>query len=160
MLYFLYYIELVLVVLDYQSNQLLLFHFHQIHFHLHIQDVTGWEFTNAEKTQITKTFTENTTNTTITLKDILGNESKVQITIQNIDTTSPTIQGIENGKTYNQAVKPTVTDENLSSVTLKKDGTIVTGYQNGNSISENGQYELQAVDAAGNTTTVTFKIEL
>lgn len=125
-----------------------------------IQDVTGWEFTNAEKTQITKTFTENTTNTTITLKDILGNESKVQITIQNIDTTSPTIQGIENGKTYNQAVKPTVTDENLSSVTLKKDGTIVTGYQNGNSISENGQYELQAVDAAGNTTTVTFKIEI
>lgn len=125
-----------------------------------IQDISGWEFTNAEKTQITKLFTENTTNTTVTLTDALGNTSEVQIKIENIDKTPPVIQGVETGKTYNIAVTPSITDENLSIVTLKKDGTVVKEYKNGDSISKNGEYELQAVDAAGNSITITFKIEM
>ena len=120
--------------------------------------VNGWEFTNDNHTEMKKTYSKNTEET-ITLQDELGNTSEVKIAINNIDKTAPQISGVENGKTYEESVKPNVTDENLETVTLTKDGSKVTNYTNGQEITENGQYTLTATDKAGNETVVEFTIE-
>lgn len=120
--------------------------------------VNGWEFSNDTNTEMKKTYSQNTEET-ITLQDELGNSSEVKISIKNIDKTAPQISGVENGKTYEEAVTPNVTDENLETVTLTRDGNIVNGYTNGQEITANGQYRLTAIDKAGNETTVEFTIE-
>ena len=105
-----------------------------------------------------KSYSQNTEET-INIEDELGNSSEVKISIKNIDKTQPKISGVENGKTYEEAVTPNVTDENLETVTLTRDGNIVNGYTNGQEITANGQYRLTAIDKAGNETTVEFTIE-
>ena len=76
------------------------------------------------------------------------------------DTTPPTITGVENGKTYKNYVIPTISDENLASVVLTRNGNIVEGYTNGDRISENGNYVLTAIDKTGNKTEVSFTIKI
>lgn len=76
------------------------------------------------------------------------------------DTTPPTITGVENGKTYKNYVTPTISDENLASVVLTRNGNVVEGYTNGDRISENGNYVLTAIDKAGNKTEVRFTINI
>ena len=73
------------------------------------------------------------------------------------DNEAPKIEGVENGKTY-EKVTPTVVDDYLSTVVLKKDGIIQENYKNGDEITEIGDYELTATDESGNTTTVNFKV--
>ena len=120
--------------------------------------VDGWEFTNDDNTEMTKTYSSNTEET-INLQDELGNSSEVQISVQNIDKTPPEITGVENDKEYEQAVTPNVTDDNLDKVTLTKDGTIVNSYENGQQITQSGQYKLTAIDKAGNEKTIEFSIK-
>ncbi len=76
-----------------------------------------------------------------------------------VDTTKPSITGVENNKIYTQAVTPKATDEHLKEVILKKEETIVDGYRNGSSITEEGNYTLTAIDESGNGTTVKFMID-
>ena len=76
------------------------------------------------------------------------------------DTTPPIITGVKDGVTYGNEVTPRVEDENLASVTLTRNGTVVENYQNGDTISENGTYVLVAVDEAGNQTIVEFVIDI
>lgn len=121
-----------------------------------IQPVEGWNMEQDKKT-MHKTYTEST-NETLTIKDVLGNPSNVEIAVV-IDKAAPTITGVENGKTYLEPVTPVVEDENLETVTLKKNGQIVTGYQVGHAIEEPGQYELTATDSLENTVTISFVIE-
>ena len=104
------------------------------------------------------TYSSNTEET-INLQDELGNSSEVQISVQNIDKTPPEITGVENDKEYEQAVTPNVTDDNLDKVTLTKDGTIVNSYENGQQITQSGQYKLTAIDKAGNEKTIKNTID-
>ena len=121
--------------------------------------INGWEFTNDTNTEMKKTYSANTEEK-INLQDELGNTSEVTITINNIDKTAPQISGVEDGKTYQEAVTPNATDENLESVVLTKDGNQVTNYRNGQQITENGKYTLTAIDEAGNETSIEFTIEI
>ena len=91
--------------------------------------------------------------------DEFENKTTVTFTIY-IDTTAPTITGVENGQTYNESVTPVIEDENLSTVVLKKDGEVVENYQSGTTITEPGQYTLEVTDTFENKTTVSFKIEI
>ena len=65
---------------------------------------------------------------------------------------------MENGKEY-QTVTPIITDKNIEKIILTKDGVIQEGYESGNKISEEGNYELTAIDKAGNEKTVNFTIK-
>ena len=71
-----------------------------------------------------------------------------------IDTTAPTITGVENNKFYNTTVKPVIEDENLAYVTINK-----LPYIPGTPIFLYGKYELVAYDKAGNSTKVNFTID-
>lgn len=75
------------------------------------------------------------------------------------DTTAPEINGVTNNTIYKNSVTPNATDENLATMTLIKDGTVVSNYKNGETISEEGNYTLTARDEAGNETTVNFTID-
>ena len=120
--------------------------------------IDGWEFTNDTNTEMKKTYSQNTEET-VNIADEVGNNSEVKIVIKNIDKTQPQISGVENGRTYEENVTPNVTDENLETITLTKDGNPVSNYTNGQEITANGKYTLTATDKAGNETTVEFTIE-
>ena len=76
------------------------------------------------------------------------------------DTTPPVITGVEDGKIYRNYVTPKISDENLKTVILIKNGKTVEDYENGNQIKENGEYTLIATDEAGNETRVSFTIDI
>lgn len=70
------------------------------------------------------------------------------------DTTAPIISGIEDGKTYNTTQTITIADKNLEKVTLNGEDATDTIV-----IEEEGNYVIIATDKAGNSNTVTVKIE-
>ncbi len=79
--------------------------------------------------------------------------------VEEPDTTAPIISGVTDNAIYKNSVTPSVSDENLDSVTLTKDGAVVSNYKNGDIISEEGNYILTAKDKAGNETVVNFTID-
>lgn len=104
---------------------------------------------------------------TVYAKDEDGNEVVKEINITNIeepeepekDTTPPEISGVENQKVYNKSVTPSISDENLKSITLTKDGTKIETYKNGDALEDDGKYILTAIDETGNQSTVEFIID-
>lgn len=77
------------------------------------------------------------------------------------DRTNPEITKVPaEGAKVNHSVSPKVSDANLATVVLTKNGTEVTGYQdNMYELSHTGIYTLTATDKAGNTITRTFEID-
>lgn len=116
-----------------------------------VEDTT-WISISGYAKEFKKTYSENTVET-ITYKDKAGNEKTVEIRIENIDKNPPVIKNIENGKHYKEVII-SVEDENLESIKLN--GIKV---QNGTTIKINGTYKLEAIDKAGNTSTVTFTVD-
>lgn len=102
---------------------------------------------------------------TIYAEDMAGNKEMIEVEVTEIgqgeqeDKEKPEITGVEDGKIYEDSVTPLVKDEHLTEVILKKDNQIVENYQNGDTISEEGSYELTARDESGNETTVKFTIK-
>lgn len=102
---------------------------------------------------------------TIYAEDNEGNKTVKEINITNIDdkpipdTKPPEITGVENNKIYNKSLTPKITDENLAEVILKKDDNVVENYKNGDTIEEDGIYQLIATDKAGNETEIKFGID-
>ena len=78
--------------------------------------------------------------------------------MENIDKIAPTISGIQNGKLYTEPVTPKANDENLQSIELKLNSQVVSNYENGATLEEEGFYEIIAIDKAGNKTTRYFQI--
>lgn len=105
----------------------------------------------------TYTFTENG-KFTFDYEDEYGFSGTITAKVDWIDKAEPVIKGVLNGQKYNTKVTPVITDDNLESVELKKDGTIIENYSEGE-ITENGEYTLTAKDKAGNITVVTFTID-
>ena len=79
-------------------------------------------------------------------------------TVKNIDTTPTTITGIENEKIYIDKVTPIISDDNLKTVKLYKDSSLIETYKPNDTISEDGRYSLEAEDEAGNRTNIEFDI--
>ena len=78
--------------------------------------------------------------------------------IINEDKTPPSITGITNNQKYFRKATPKITDENLNTIELLKDGEKVTSYTNGQEITSAGDYKLIATDKTGNSTIVNFSI--
>ena len=89
---------------------------------------------------------------------IKGRALKITATVENIDKVAPTISGIQNGKLYTEPVIPKVNDDNLQSIELKLNSQVVSNYENGDTLEEEGFYEITANDKAGNTSTRYFQI--
>ncbi len=102
------------------------------------------------------TFTQNGTFTfDYTIK---GQTFQQTATVNNIDKTAPTIEGVENDRLYLSEVTPKASDTNLKEVLLYKDNNQVQNYQQNTKITEDGHYKLVAEDSAGNQTSVEFDI--
>lgn len=78
------------------------------------------------------------------------------VTVTVTDTIAPVISGVEDGKTYNTTQTITITDKNLDNVKLNgEDATDTIVLEE----DEEGTYVIVATDKAGNSSTVTVKIE-
>lgn len=76
-----------------------------------------------------------------------------------IDKTAPSIVGVVDNQTYNHEVTIEAIDENLDVVFVLKDGEIID-FENGiTSISQDGTYEVVAIDKAGNITDYVFTMD-
>ena len=120
-----------------------------------IVKVEGWTISEDNKT-LTKIYSENTQEILI-LKDEEENTKEVLINISKIDKVAPVIGGVENNGAYSGVVIPTITEDNIDTINLKKDGVDIN-YEAGSEISQIGSYELTVTDKAGNSTKVTFII--
>ena len=92
----------------------------------------------------------------IRVTDKAGNVMMMSTDGALFDTTAPIISGVEDGKTYNTTQTITITDKNLEKVTLNGEemaDTIVLEQD------KEGSYVIVATDKAGNSNTVTVKIE-
>ena len=121
-----------------------------------IQEIKGWKL-SKDKTKLTKTYSENGSEK-VTVTDIGGNSTILNINVGNIDKTSPIIEGVKENKKQYKEVTPKAKDDNLKTVELYKDGKIVNTYKNGDKITEKGNYKIVAKDSAGNATEVNFVI--
>lgn len=77
--------------------------------------------------------------------------------VNNIDKQSPIIEGVEEGKQYNEKVQINVTDENLLEVKLVLNDEEIE-YKPDIILTEEGFYKIVATDKAGNVTTINFEI--
>ena len=121
----------------------------------------GWTLSEDKKT-LTKIYESNTKDTgeEIELKDDLGNSTKVTVIVTNIDKEAPVVTGVEEGKTYNASVQIQITEKNLNTIKLTKNGVVVENYDIDKKITEDGEYTLTVTDKAGNITIVNFKISI
>ena len=81
------------------------------------------------------------------------------------DHTAPVITGVENGMTYAigdktengevSSVTPNCTDNDIASISLKKDGNVIP-FNFGDALTSQGSYVLTAIDKYGNERTVAF----
>lgn len=96
---------------------------------------------------------------TVRVTDVAGNVIEKTFTV---DVTAPKITKVpENGSAVNYSVSPKIEDENLDTVVLTKNGTVVEGYQEAGmyELSHDGVYTITATDKAGNQTEVIFTID-
>lgn len=101
------------------------------------------------------TFTENgsfTFNYTLN-----GEEKEITAVVDWIDKDVPVISGIDEREDDMDQVTLNVTDANLDSISLKKDGQDVS-FNNGDVLIEVGEYVVIATDLAGNKAERSFKI--
>lgn len=101
------------------------------------------------------TFTENGS---FTFKYTLYGEPKeITAVVDWIDKDAPVISGIDEREDETEHVTLNVTDANLDTITVTKDGQDVS-FSNGDILIEKGEYEVVAKDRAGNSSERPFKI--
>ena len=101
------------------------------------------------------TFTENGS---FTFKYTLYGEPKeITAVVDWIDKDAPAISGIDEREDETEQVTLNVTDANLDTITVTKDGQDVL-FSNGDILIEKGEYEVVAKDRAGNSSERSFKI--
>lgn len=101
------------------------------------------------------TFTENGS---FTFKYTLYGEPKeITAVVDWIDKDAPAISGIDEREDETEQVTLNVTDANLDTITVTKDGQDVL-FSNGDILIEKGEYEVVAKDRAGNFSERSFKI--
>ena len=103
----------------------------------------------------TYTFTQNGTFTFEYIRR--GRNLQIEAKVNNIDKNIPVISGVTDRQITYTSINPTISDENLDTIILKKDGQKIT-YSQGNNIKDKGLYELIVTDKAGNQNEIIFKI--
>ena len=121
-----------------------------------LQTVSGWALSSDRQT-LTKTYASNTTEN-VTIKDLAGNTTTVNIKITNIDKTAPTAQvSYSTTELTNQNVVVTIkANKQLQAIndwTLLSDKQTLT-----KTYTSNTTETVTIKDLAGNTATVTVKI--
>lgn len=88
-------------------------------------------------------------------------EARQTIVTFTIDKTKPEITGIEDEKYYNDDIAKVIdiTDDNLDTIVLTKDGEEIPFEKGITEITEEGKYVLTVADLAGNNVTYTFVID-
>lgn len=86
-----------------------------------------------------------------------GQAFEEKITITSIDKEAPTISGVANGKIYTDSAKPVIKDENLEKVEVLFNGTNIQ-FNSGNTLKDEGIYNITATDKAGNVTSIEIYI--
>ena len=100
------------------------------------------------------------------------NDYKIDITYKNsngevesdiknivIDKTPPSITGVVEGGSYKYKVTPKISDKNLKEIKVLLNGQVLKDYKEGETLEEEGNYQLTATDKAGNNTVINFLIE-
>ena len=121
-----------------------------------IQSVEGWVLEEDGET-LTKVYTQNKKEE-VTICDFAGNEKKVTITINNIDTTAPEVEvKYSTTKTTTESVTvEIVANEQITGIegwSLSNDKTILT-----KTYSQNKEEEVTIYDLAGNSRKVSIKV--
>ena len=101
------------------------------------------------------TFTENGTFTFEYIRR--GKNQKVESKVNNIDKKAPEISNLKDRQILFESIVPNISDKNLDTITLKKDGQVIT-YNHGDTIQDNGLYELIVKDKATNEISIKFRI--
>lgn len=86
-----------------------------------------------------------------------GKEKEVMVTVDWIDKNAPIISGLENRTDETEVATINITDENLESIVVKKDGQPIQ-FNNGDTLFEIGNYVITATDKAGNKTIAELRI--
>ena len=98
----------------------------------------------------------------IEIIDLEGNTITKVIEVVNIDKENPEILGVIDQCVYNERVNLTVRDQlsGIYSLVISKDGNERTYTEEKIELTENGNYELRAIDNAGNESKMNFKIQI
>ena len=76
-----------------------------------------------------------------------------------IDKTPPTITGVVEGGSYKYNVTPKISDNNLKEIKMLLNGQVLKDYKEGDTLKEEGNYQLTAIDKAENKTIINFSIK-
>ena len=121
-----------------------------------LQPISGWTL-STDKLSLTKTYISNTTET-VTIKDLAGNSTTVNIKINNIDKTAPIAQvSYSITSTTNQDVTVTIkANEQLQTINGWSSSTDKLSLTK--TYATNTTENITIKDLVGNTTTVNIKI--
>ena len=86
-----------------------------------------------------------------------GQAFEEKVTITSIDKDAPTISGVVNGKIYTDSAKPVIKDDNLEKIEVLFNGTNIQ-FNSGNTLKDEGIYNITATDKAGNVTSIEMYI--
>ena len=89
---------------------------------------------------------------------IKGQAFTIDSKVENIDKIAPTITGVDDEKIYTESVTPIISDENLKEITIILNDEELEDYESGTELSEEGLYEITAIDEAGNVTVISFQL--
>lgn len=87
-----------------------------------------------------------------------GQAYKIEASVSNIDKQAPSITGVENGKIYTNSARPVIEDENIASIKLTFNDATIIEYVEGIKLTEEGKYNITALDKAGNETSLVFYV--
>ncbi len=120
-----------------------------------ISDIPGWDRQTDRK--FTKIYSENGKHT-VTIKDIAGNSTDVKYEVKRIDRINPVVNGVADGAFYNTSKTYSITEQSIQDI-------FVNGvkYNQNNApytLEAEGEYKLEVIDKAGNTSgVITFTID-
>ena len=119
-----------------------------------MQKVSGWTL-SQDKLSLTKTYSKNVEKETVTIKDLAGNSSTVDISIKNIDKVAPK-PSVSYTSTNTSATVTIKVDEKIQQVEgwkISEDLTTLT-----KTYTKNTQEEVTIKDLAGNAVKVAIKV--
>ena len=87
-----------------------------------------------------------------------GKTFQAKATVSNIDKRAPEITGVIDEQVYNQPVRIEVKDSNIEKLEIYLNGSLQSNSELIQAISKEGFYKVNAIDKAGNRTSVSFDI--
>lgn len=116
---------------------------------------------NNWQTGNTKTYTENTSNIVVKVKDAVGNITAHSLINAKIDRISPKFSGASDASSYYVGRVIKITDDlgEIAGAAYKKDAADEISFMDGTLFEKAGKYELTVEDKAGNSAELSFEIK-